>query len=71
MEISADTEPVEIFRNEKFEAYAQDLGFMWRWEIRSGGGLVQEGCSLTERAAHEAVGYVLAYFDRVAGKGPD
>lgn len=71
MDTSADRESIEIFRNERFEAYAQDLGFMWRWEIHSDGKLMQEGCSLTKRAAHEAVGYVVAYFGRIRGVGPD
>ncbi|GEO42674.1 hypothetical protein SAE02_68220 [Skermanella aerolata] len=71
MDTSADRESIEIFRNERFEAYAQDLGFMWRWEIHSDGKLMQEGCSLTKRAADEAVGYVVAYFGRIRGVGPD
>lgn len=47
----------------RYQAYARDLGFAWRWEIhRDDEGPIQFGGSLTLGSAREAVGHVLAYF---------
>jgi methane monooxygenase component D len=54
--------PTLIHSDERYCAYASDLQYMWRWEILRNGEFVQEGCSLSERAAKEAVAHVISYF---------
>nr|WP_294543819.1 soluble methane monooxygenase-binding protein MmoD [uncultured Rhodopila sp.] len=56
---------VEIHRSGRLTGYAQDLGFMWRWEIHRDGQTIQEGCSLSENSAREAVGHAAAFLGRL------
>jgi methane monooxygenase component D len=51
-----------IHEEARYRAFAMDLDYMWRWEILRDGEFVQEGCSLSERAAREAVAHVIAHF---------
>ena len=55
-------EPSLIHAELRYQAFATDLDYMWRWEIRCDGEFVQEGCSLSKRAAKEAVAHVIAFF---------
>ena len=57
-------ERIEIFSEGRYQAFVQDVECMWRWEIHRDGAFVQEGCSLSESSAREAVGYVISFFRR-------
>ena len=57
-------ERLEIFSEGRYQAFVQDVECMWRWEIHRDGEFVQEGCSLSESSAREAVGYVISFFRR-------
>ncbi len=57
-------ERLEIFSEGRYRAFVQDVECMWRWEIHRDGEFVQEGCSLSESSAREAVGYVISFFRR-------
>lgn len=46
----------------RYLAYGKDLEYMWHWEIHRDGEFAQEGCSLSESSAREAVAHVLSYF---------
>ncbi|MDD2876561.1 MAG: soluble methane monooxygenase-binding protein MmoD [Acidiphilium sp.] len=59
-------ERIELHNGVIYQAFAEDLGFMWRWEIHRSGKPVQSGCSLSERSAREAVDHVLAFFQNLA-----
>jgi methane monooxygenase component D len=59
-----DPAAVLIHTDGRYTAYGKDVEFMWRWEIQRDGEFVQEGCSLTERATHEAVAHVIRYMNR-------
>jgi len=56
-----------------YRAYAFDLDYLWRWEIRQGDGvMVQSGCSISLASAREAVDHVFAYYRTVGRKArPD
>lgn len=53
-----------IHADERYQAYMMDLEYMWRWEILRDGEFVQEGCSLSQQSAREAVAHVLSFFRR-------
>lgn len=53
-----------IHADERYQAYMMDLEYMWRWEILRDGEFVQEGCSLSQESAREAVAHVLSFFRR-------
>lgn len=55
-------EAVLLHEDQRYLAYGQDLEYMWRWEILRDGEFVQEGCSLSESSAREAVSHVVAFF---------
>jgi soluble methane monooxygenase-binding protein MmoD len=55
---------IEIFSEGRYRAFVQDVECMWRWEIHRDDEFVQEGCSLSESSAREAVGYVISFFRR-------
>jgi methane monooxygenase component D len=57
------SEAVLLHADERYHAYGQDLEYMWRWEIHRDGEFVQEGCSLSESSAREAVSHVVAFFN--------
>lgn len=57
-------EQILVHADSRYAAYAMDLEYMWRWEILCDGEFVQEGCSLSEGSAREAVAHVLSYFRR-------
>jgi soluble methane monooxygenase-binding protein MmoD len=59
-----DPEGVLIHADARYVAYVRDLEYMWRWEILRDGEFVQEGCSLSEESAREAVSHVLSFFRR-------
>lgn len=54
---------IKLYEDDIYTAYTEDLEFMWRWTIYRDNKLVQEGCSLTERASNDAVKHVLAFFN--------
>lgn len=54
---------IKLYDNDIYTAYTEDLEFMWRWRIYRDEKLVQEGCSLTERASKHAVNHVMAFFN--------
>ena len=54
---------IKLYDDNIYSAYTEDLDFMWRWTIYRDHKLVQEGCSLTERASDHAVKHVLAFFN--------
>jgi len=56
-------ERVEIHQSGRFHAFAEDLGFMWRWQISRDAEIAQRGCSLSLQSSREAVGHVLAYLE--------
>jgi methane monooxygenase component D len=60
----SDPEAILIYEESRYVAYGKDLEYMWRWEILRDGEFVQEGCSLTERSAREAVSHVISFFQR-------
>lgn len=53
-----------IHADSRYAAYTMDLDYMWRWEILRDGEFIQEGCSLSQDSAREAVAHVLSYFRR-------
>lgn len=53
-----------IHADSRYVAYTMDLEYMWRWEIHRDGEFVQEGCSLSEESAREAIAHVLSFFRR-------
>ncbi|ATQ68604.1 MULTISPECIES: soluble methane monooxygenase-binding protein MmoD [Methylosinus] len=53
-----------IHADERYQAYTMDLEYMLRWEILRDGEFVQEGCSLSQESAREAVAHVLSHFRR-------
>jgi soluble methane monooxygenase-binding protein MmoD len=57
-------EQILIHADERYAAYTMDLEYMWRWEILRDGEFVQEGCSLSQESAREAVAHVLSFFRR-------
>ena len=59
---ASETEAVLLHEDARYLAYGKDLEYMWHWEIHRDGEFVQEGCSLSERSAREAVSHVLSYF---------
>ncbi|MCK5889755.1 MAG: soluble methane monooxygenase-binding protein MmoD [Methylococcales bacterium] len=59
----------KLYDDEVYTAYTEDLEFMWRWTIYRDEKLIQEGCSLTERASRHAVNHVMAFFN--ANKNPE
>ncbi|MBE9533087.1 MAG: soluble methane monooxygenase-binding protein MmoD [Methyloprofundus sp.] len=56
----------KLYDDDIYTAYTEDLEFMWRWTIYRDDKLVQEGCSLTERASQHAVNHVIAFFNMSA-----
>lgn len=59
---AGETDAVLLHEDARYLAYGKDLEYMWHWEIHRDGEFVQEGCSLSEASAREAVAHVLAYF---------
>nr|AAC45293.1 orfY [Methylocystis sp. M] len=53
-----------IHADSRYAAYTMDLDYMWRWEILRDGEFIQEGCSLSQDSAREAVAHVLSHFRR-------
>ena len=66
-----DIPRMEVHRAGRLTAYAQDLGFMWRWTIHRDGEAIQEGCSLSEGSAREAVGHAAAFLGRATSATED
>jgi soluble methane monooxygenase-binding protein MmoD len=66
-----DIPRLEVHRRGRLTAFAQDLGFMWRWEIQKDGLTIQEGCSLSENSAREAVGHATAFLGRADAPSDD
>lgn len=64
VEATTIDERILIHSDQRYAAYTQDLEYMWRWEILREGEFVQEGCSLSEESAREAVAHVLSFFRR-------
>lgn len=60
----ASVAAIEIFKEGRYRAFAEDLEFMWRWRIHRDGEFLQEGCSLSENSSREAVAHVMAFFAR-------
>lgn len=63
-----------IHADSRYAAYTMDLEYMWRWEILRDGEFIQEGCSLSQDSAREAVAHVLSFFrrqDEAAGTPDD
>lgn len=58
----AAEDQILIHADSRYVAYTVDLEYMWRWEILRDGEFVQEGCSLSEQSAREAVAHVLSFF---------
>ena len=56
----------KLYDDDIYTAYTEDLEFMWRWTIYLDDKLVQEGCSLTERASQHAVNHVISFFNMSA-----
>ena len=63
-EDAADEQRILIHTDSRYAAYTMDLDYMWRWEILRDGEFVQEGCSLSQDSAREAVAHVLRFFAR-------
>ncbi len=55
-------ERILLMKDRNYSAYVQDLECMWRWTIYRDNELVQEGCSLSQRSAQEAVDHVMAFY---------
>lgn len=55
-------EAIAIHTSDTYNAYSEDLDFMWRWRIYRDNKMVQEGCSLTLDASRRAVQHVLSFF---------
>ncbi|HEY8261462.1 MAG TPA: soluble methane monooxygenase-binding protein MmoD [Methylosinus sp.] len=64
MERETSPQQMLIHADERYQAYTMDLDYMWRWEILRDGEFVQEGCSLSQASAREAVAHVLSFFRR-------
>jgi soluble methane monooxygenase-binding protein MmoD len=62
--VEPDVRQTLIHADERYQAYTVDLEYMWRWEILRDGEFVQEGCSLSQDSAREAVAHVLSFFRR-------
>jgi len=56
-------EAIVIHTSDTYNAYSEDLDFMWRWRIYRDNKMVQEGCSLTLDASRRAVQHVLSFFN--------
>jgi methane monooxygenase component D len=63
-EQAAEEQRILIHTDSRYAAYTIDLDYMWRWEILRDGEFVQEGCSLSQNSAREAVAHVLNFFRR-------
>jgi methane monooxygenase component D len=63
-EQAAAEQRILIHADSRYSAYTMDLDYMWRWEILRDGEFVQEGCSLSQESAREAVAHVLSFFGR-------
>jgi methane monooxygenase component D len=61
---AADPNAMLLHASTHYAAYGRDLEYMWHWEILRDGDFVQEGCSLSERSAREAVALVVRFFER-------
>ena len=58
----ADVERISIHDDGPYHAYAQDLGFAWRWAIERDGEEVQHGTALSLQSAKMAVKHVMVFF---------
>ncbi|MFO1126237.1 MAG: soluble methane monooxygenase-binding protein MmoD [Methylocystis sp.] len=61
---AADPTAMLLHESTRYAAYGRDLEYMWHWEILRDGEFVQEGCSLSENSAREAVALVVRFFER-------
>ena len=61
-EPASETRAVLLHEDACYLAYGKDLEYMWHWEIHRDGEFVQEGCSLSENSAREAVAHVVSFF---------
>lgn len=61
---AADPQAMLLHASTRYAAYGRDLDYMWHWEILRDGEFVQEGCSLSENSAREAVARVVRFFER-------
>ncbi|MGJ0424497.1 soluble methane monooxygenase-binding protein MmoD [Methylocystis sp.] len=71
---AADPSAMLLHASTRYAAYGRDLDYMWHWEILRDGEFVQEGCSLSESSAREAVARVVRFFerqDRASASGVD
>jgi methane monooxygenase component D len=59
-----DAEAVMLYADSRYSAFGKDLEYMWRWEVLRDEEFLQEGCSLSEASAREAVSYVISFFQR-------
>lgn len=62
--LADDPEAVMLYAESRYSAFGKDLEYMWHWEVLRDGEFVQEGCSLSESSAREAVSYVIRFFER-------
>ncbi|BBL76891.1 hypothetical protein [Methylomagnum ishizawai] len=64
-QVPAGTPRTELFQEGRYAAYAQDLGFAWRWAIARDGRDIQEGPALSLESARLSARRVLAFFARL------
>lgn len=62
--LDVDADAILLHAESRYAAYGKDLEYMWRWEVLRDGEFVQEGCSLSENSAREAVSYVIGFYQR-------
>jgi methane monooxygenase component D len=61
--LAEDPEAVMLYAESRYSAFGKDLDYMWHWEVLRDGEFVQEGCSLSESSAREAVSHVIGFFE--------
>lgn len=63
--VPSGTERIELFREGRYAAYAQDLGFGWRWAVTRDDLEIQEGSALSQQSANWSARHVLSFFLRI------
>lgn len=62
--IPEGVEPVLLWEEGRYSAYAYDLDFMWRWVVVRDGEEVQDGPAISVESARQCVKHVMAFFSQ-------
>lgn len=68
--VPSGTEKIELFREGRYTAYAQDLGFGWRWAVTRDELEIQEGSALSQQSANWSARHVLSFFLKIDHRHP-